>query len=80
MEHTFLLVCYCPEALLLQLLSSADGFLMVLANGSDVVAKRLDPITTASHDLMFLRPGTGKGVEYAYAADYKQEQKLRTFI
>lgn len=53
---------------------------MVLANGSDVVAKRLDPFTTASYDLMFLLLGTGKGVEYADEADYKQEQKLRTFI
>ena len=62
------------------MLSSADGFFMVLANGSGVVAKRLDPITTASHDLMFLLPGTGMGVEYADAADHKQEQKLLTLI
>jgi hypothetical protein len=75
-----LLSCYSPEAVLLQLLSSSDGFFMVLANGSDVVAKRLESITTASHDMTFLRAGTGKGVEYVDAADYKQEQILRSFI
>ncbi|HEV8387855.1 MAG TPA: hypothetical protein VGQ03_09550 [Nitrososphaera sp.] len=43
-------------------------------DGSDIVAKRLDPITTAPHGLMLLLHRTGKGVEYARAADYNQEQ------